>query len=171
MPTRDRLMCLATMDSEPWTAFSVTTCPFCAVGNFQSFSSTVFPMKRSVAAYMEKARWRRRASSVRIAMPQAIGLPHRHFSRCPALSQVPPRYGPDGVLTPSQWNAAQMPLISHGFGRLICRRQHITSRHCSAEDGQFQRQLGLSRYETGFGISPQAPRWHGAAQSGSYRRH
>ena len=23
-------------------------------------------------------------------------LPHRHSSRCPALSQVPPRYGPDG---------------------------------------------------------------------------
>ena len=39
------------MDSEPWTSFSVTTCPF--RGRFQSFSS-FFPMKRSVLPTWKK---------------------------------------------------------------------------------------------------------------------
>ena len=56
------------MDSEPWTSFSVTTCPF--RGRFQSFSS-FFPMKRSVLPTWKKLDGAT-ASSVRIAMPQAI---------------------------------------------------------------------------------------------------
>ena len=75
------------------------------------------------------------------AVPQS--LPHRHSSRCPALSQVPPRYGPDGWHRHgTQPYAVEHMVLGGLFGRQPDARSAV----------QFQRQLGLSRYETAFGI-------------------
>ena len=71
-------------------------------------------------------------------------LPHRHSSRCPALSQVPPRYGPDGWHRHgTQPYAVEHMVLGGLFGR------QPDARHLG---GSVSRQLGLSRYETAFGI-------------------
>ena len=91
------------------------------------FREQLFPDEAKCAAYMEKAR-----TALPLAIPSAS-------SRC--LSQVPPRYGPDGW-APS-WNAAisvEHMVLGGLFGR------QPDARHLG------EVQFGLSRYETAFGI-------------------
>ena len=103
----------------------------------------LFPDEAKCAAYMEKARWGRRLRLS--ALPcRRRSLPHRHSSRCPALSQVPPRYGPDG------WHrhGTQPYAVEH----MVLAAYLVASQTPGISAVQFQRQLGLSRYETAFGI-------------------
>ena len=92
----------------------------------------LFPDEAKCAAYMEKARW-----------GDGFVCPHCHAAGDPfRIATVASRYGPDGW---HPWNAA------------ICRSWFwaaylVASQTPGISAVQFQRQLGLSRYETAFGI-------------------
>ena len=132
-------MCI--MDSEPWTSFSVTTCPF--RGRFQSFSS-FFPMKPKCAAYMEKARWG--DGFVCPALPcRRRSLPHRHSSRT-VLRCRKCRHD-TGLTVGTVMERSHMPLSTWFWAAYL-----VASQTPGISAVQFQRQLGLSRYETAFGI-------------------
>ena len=128
------------MDSEPWTSFSVTTCPF--RGRFQSFSS-FFPMKRSVLPT-----WKKLDGATASSVPHchAAGDPFRIATRPGVLRCRKCRHD-TGLTVGTVMERSHMPLSTWFWAAYL-----VASQTPGISAVQFQRQLGLSRYETAFGI-------------------
>ena len=121
------------MDSEPWTSFSVTT-PFP-----RSLPEAAFSM---CAAYMEKARW---GDGFVCPHCHAAGDPFRIATRPGVLRCRKCRHD-TGLTVGTVMERSHMPLSTWFWAAyLVARTPGISA-------VQFQRQLGLSRYETAFGI-------------------
>ena len=131
-------MCI--MDSEPWTSFSVNDLPFPrSLPEFQQ----LFPDEAKCAAYMEKARW---GDGFVCPHCHAAGDPFRIATRPGVLRCRKCRHD-TGLTVGTVMERSHMPLSTWFWAAYL-----VASQTPGISAVQFQRQLGLSRYETAFGI-------------------
>ena len=127
-PTRVDFVCI--MDSEPWTSF---------LPEFQQ----LFPDEAKCAAYMEKARW---GDGFVCPHCHAAGDPFRIATRPGVLRCRKCRHD-TGLTVGTVMERSHMPLSTWFWAAYL-----VASQTPGISAVQFQRQLGLSRYETAFGI-------------------
>ena len=103
----------------------------------------LFPDNAACAAYLEKARW-----GDGFVCPHLLGggraVSLHRPTRCLALPEVPPRHQADG----GDGHGAQ----PYAAGRMALAAYLVASQTLGMSAKQFQRQVGLSRYETAFQI-------------------
>ena len=128
------------MDSEPWTSFNVTTCRFRSL--FRSFSS-FSPMKRRVPPTWKKARW---GDGFVCPHCHAAGEPFRIAAR-PGVLRCRKCRRDTGLTVGTVMERSHMSLSTWFWAAYL-----VASQTPGISAVQFQRQLGLSRYETAFGI-------------------
>ena len=103
----------------------------------------LFPNDKSCAAYLEKTRWEGGFTCPPLRCCRGA-VPHRHAARHPDVSILPRQ---TGLLVGAVMERSHTPLSVWFWAAYL-----VASQTQGMSAVQFQRQLGLTRYETAFGI-------------------